>query len=60
MIDIVHPTSHLLINGKKTHNFQLLGMDLVLWNDAPMEGDHGLFRSKKNRPKNVKRSMDGQ
>lgn len=49
-----------ILDPEKPHKFQLLGMDLVVWNDAPMEGEHGLFRSKKDRPKNAKRSMDGQ
>lgn len=35
------------------HRFQLLGMDLVIWKDAPIEG--GVFGSKKDRKKGAKR-----
>jgi nitrite reductase/ring-hydroxylating ferredoxin subunit len=42
-----------ILDAEVPHKFQLLGMDIVVWNDAPIKG--GLFGSKKNRAKSAKR-----
>jgi phenylpropionate dioxygenase-like ring-hydroxylating dioxygenase large terminal subunit len=42
-----------ILDPEVPHKFQLLGMDIVVWNDAPIEG--GLFGSKKKRSKSAKR-----
>jgi nitrite reductase/ring-hydroxylating ferredoxin subunit len=42
-----------ILDPEVPHKFQLLGMDIVVWNDAPIEG--GLFGSKKKRSKKAKR-----
>lgn len=42
-----------ILDPEVPHKFQLLGMDIVVWNDAPIEG--GLFGPKKKRAKNAKR-----
>jgi nitrite reductase/ring-hydroxylating ferredoxin subunit len=42
-----------ILDPEVPHKFQLLGMDIVVWNDAPIEG--GLFGSKKKRAKSAKR-----
>jgi nitrite reductase/ring-hydroxylating ferredoxin subunit len=47
-----------IMDPEVPHKFQLLGMDIVVWNDAPIEG--GLFGSKKKRAKNAKRVAGGQ
>jgi phenylpropionate dioxygenase-like ring-hydroxylating dioxygenase large terminal subunit len=47
-----------IMDPEVPHKFQLLGMDIVVWNDAPIEG--GLFGSKKKRAKNAKREAGGQ
>jgi nitrite reductase/ring-hydroxylating ferredoxin subunit len=47
-----------IMDPEVPHKFQLLGMDIVVWNDAPIEG--GLFGSKKKRAKNAKRETGGQ
>eukprot|EP00977_Amphora_coffeiformis_P028036 scaffold34685_cov183-Amphora_coffeaeformis.AAC.16 len=44
-----------ILDNEKPHRFQLLGQDVVVWNDGPVEG-HALFGSKKKRPKNAKRT----
>ena len=41
------------LDEESPHRFQLLGMDLVIWKDAPIEG--GSFQSKKERKKGAKR-----
>lgn len=43
-----------ILDREKPHKFQLLGQDLVVWNDAPVEG--GLFGPKSKRRKGVKRT----
>lgn len=43
-----------MLDPEKPHQYQLLGMDLVIWKDAVVEG--GKFESKKKRPKKAKRT----
>lgn len=38
-----------ILDEERPHRFQLLGTDIVVWNDGPVGS--GLFGSKKNRPK---------
>jgi nitrite reductase/ring-hydroxylating ferredoxin subunit len=47
-----------ILDAEVPHKFQLLGMDLVVWNDAPVQG--GAFGPKKNRPKKAHRSTSGE
>jgi phenylpropionate dioxygenase-like ring-hydroxylating dioxygenase large terminal subunit len=42
-----------ILDPEVPHKFQLLGMDIVVWNDATIEG--GLFGSKKKRSRSAKR-----
>ena len=43
------------LDTEKPHHSQLLGMDMVVWNDVGVKG--GLFGPKKKRPKGAKRIM---
>ena len=44
-----------ILDREQPHRFQLLGEDIVVWNDGPVEG-HGKFVSKKKRPRGAQRS----
>ena len=44
-----------ILDREKPHRFQLLGEDIVVWNDGPVEG-HEKFISKKKRPRGAQRS----
>ena len=47
-----------ILDQEKPHKFQLLGQDLVVWNDGPLDdGEGGLFGPKSKRPKGAKRTV---
>jgi len=45
-----------ILDTERPHRFQLLGQDVVVWNDGPVHG-HALFGSKKKRPKHAERTQ---
>jgi len=45
-----------ILDPEVPHQFHLLGMDIVVWNDAPVEG--GVFGPRKDRPKSAKCVVD--
>jgi len=46
------------LDNEKPHKFQLLGMDIVIWNDGPIDTESPKFQSRKDRPKGAKK-LDG-
>jgi phenylpropionate dioxygenase-like ring-hydroxylating dioxygenase large terminal subunit len=47
-----------ILDREKPHRFHLLGQDIVVWNDSPIEGN-AEFRPKSKRPRGAKRSDTG-
>lgn len=43
-----------ILDTEKPHRFELLGQDIVVWNDGPVKG-YEKFGSKKNRPRGAQR-----
>jgi len=43
-----------ILDPEKPHRFELLGQDVVVWNDGPVKG-HEKFGSKKKRPRGAQR-----
>ena len=46
------------LDNEKPHKFKLLGMDIVIWNDGPIDTESPKFQSRKDRPKGAKK-VDG-
>ena len=46
------------LDNEKPHKFKLLGMDIVIWNDGPIDTESPKFQSRKDRPKGAKK-LDG-
>ena len=46
------------LDNEKPHKFKLLGMDIVIWNDGPIDTEAPKFQSRKDRPK-VAKKLDG-
>jgi phenylpropionate dioxygenase-like ring-hydroxylating dioxygenase large terminal subunit len=47
-----------ILDREKPHRFHLLGQDIVVWNDSPVEGS-AEFRPKSKRPRGASRSDTG-